>query len=464
MEQLLHYVWKHKLFPLTPLTTTDNRPVEVIDVGLPNRDAGPDFFNAKVKIDGTLWVGNIEIHLRSSDWYAHKHQLDANYNNVILHIAGNIDAEITTLKGDTIPQIQLNVPQEVLRNYEELLHSDNYPPCYKVIPSLSKLMLHSWMSALQTERLEQKTQAIGERVRKMSGDWEAAYFVTLARNFGFGINGDAFEQWALSLHLDKIAHHRDNLLQVEAFFFGQAGLLNEDSIPERYRKEAAKGSYYQALCSEYRFLLNKFKGSLSDDDSIKAIDFKQWKFLRLRPQNFPHIRIAQLAYLYHARKVSLSAIAECENIKQIKELLQTSVSDFWQEHYVFSDASDTKTTVSDTKTAASDDKTAKKKQTNKHHLSQKSIELIIINTFIPMLFAYGRYKSNERLTEKAFELLEALKAENNAIVRMWQQVGLEVKTAGDAQALIQLKKNYCDSKDCLRCRIGYEYLKHKKER
>lgn len=449
MEQLLHYVWKHKLFPLTPLTTTDNRLVEVIDVGLPNRNAGPDFFNAKVRIDGTLWVGNIEIHLRSSDWYAHKHQSDANYNNVILHISSKIDAEITTSKGDTIPQVRLNIPQEVLLNYEELLHSDNYPPCYKVVPSLSKLMLHSWMSALQTERLEQKTLAIGERVGKMNGDWEAACFITLARNFGFGINGDAFEQWALSLHLDKVAHHRDNLLQIEAFFFGQAGLLNKDSIPERYRAEAVKGSYYQALCNEYRFLMNKFRGSLAGDDGIRAIDYRQWKFLRLRPQNFPHIRIAQLAYLYHARKVSLSAIAECENIKQIQELLQTSVSDFWQEHYVFSDASETKT-----------GKTAHK---NKHRLSQKSIDLIIINTFVPMLFAYGRYKNNERLTEKAFELLEALKAENNAIVRMWQQVGVEIKTAGDAQALIQLKKNYCDSKDCLRCRIGFEYLKRKKE-
>ena len=232
MEKLLHYCWKHRLFPLAELYTTDGRRVEVIDTGLHNRNAGPDFFNAKVKIDGTLWVGNVEIHDRSSDWYVHGHQHDAAYDNVVLHVAELIDTDVTTHDGKSLPQLQLSVPDTIRQQYNQLITTDDYPPCYRIIPSLSRLTVHSWMSALQVERLEQKTNDIARRVKQADGSWEAAYFATLARNFGFGINGDAFETWAQHIPLQAVAHHRDDLFQVEAIFMGQAGLLDRQERKE----------------------------------------------------------------------------------------------------------------------------------------------------------------------------------------------------------------------------------------
>ena len=429
MEQLIHYVWKHKLFPLTGLKTTDGQEVEVIDTGLHNHNAGPDFFNAKVKIGGTLWVGNVEIHDRASDWFLHRHDRDPNYNNVILHVAESIDVDVKTRRGDYPPQMRLQVPTAVREHYEELLTTDEYPACYRIIPSLSKLMVHSWMSALQTERLEQKTEAIAQRVKDCDGSWEAAYFVTLARNYGFGINGDAFETWAKLIPLQSVAHHRDNLMQIEAFFLGQAGLLDIAAIPERYQQQALNDSYFTELKSEYQYLAHKF--------GLQAMDANQWRFLRLRPQNFPHIRIAQLSHLYYEQWAGLSQLLECESVKQVRELLATQVTHYWETHYVFGE-----------KSAKSEKK-----------LSAASLNLQIINTVAPILFAYGKHKIAEKYCERAFDFLEALKAEDNHIVRMWKEVGLMVETAGDSQALIQLKKEYCDRKDCLRCRIGYEYLK-----
>ena len=429
MEQLIHYVWKHKLFPLTGLKTTDGQEVEVIDTGLHNHNAGPDFFNAKVKIGGTLWVGNVEIHDRASDWFLHRHDRDPNYNNVILHVAESIDVDVKTRRGDYPPQMRLQVPTAVREHYEELLTTDEYPACYRIIPSLSKLMVHSWMSVLQTERLEQKTDAIVQRLHECEGSWEAAYFVTLARNYGFVIKGDAFETWAKHIPLQDIAHHRDDIKQIEAFFLGQAGLLDIAAIPERYQQQALNDSYFTELKSEYQYLAHKF--------GLQAMDANQWRFLRLRPQNFPHIRIAQLAHLYYEQRAGLSQLLECESVKQVRELLATQVTHYWETHYVFGE-----------KSAKSEKK-----------LSAASLNLQIINTVAPILFAYGKHKNSEKYCERAFDFLETLKAEENHIVRMWKEVGLMVETAGDSQALIQLKKEYCDQKDCLRCRIGYEYLK-----
>ncbi|WP_314826719.1 DUF2851 family protein, partial [Segatella baroniae] len=238
MEQLLHYVWKHKLWRPGPMATTDGRRLEIIDPGLHNRDAGPDFFNAKIKVGGTLWVGNVEIHDRSSDWYLHGHDRDSRYNNVILHVCGAIDRPVRNERGEPLTQLQLDVPEYVKAHYDELLTTDRYPPCHRIIPSLSRLGVHAWMNALQTERLEQKTEAIADRLKRCDGSWEAAYFVTLARNYGFGINGDAFEAWACHIPLQAVAHHQDNLLQVEAIFLGQAGLLDPAAIAERHRTEA----------------------------------------------------------------------------------------------------------------------------------------------------------------------------------------------------------------------------------
>ncbi len=431
MEALLHYCWKHKLLPMGRLHTTDNREVEVIDPGLHNRHAGPDFFNAKVKIEGTLWVGNVEIHDLASDWYRHGHDHDAAYDNVVLHVCGKADTVVKTSQQRTPPQMELAVPAYVAENYQRLLSEDRYPPCYRIIPDLSSLKVHSWMSALQTERLEQKTEAIRRRVELCDGSWEAAYFVTLARNYGFGVNGDAFEAWAMSIPLHAVDHHRDDLFQIESIFLGQAGLLEIASVPERYQRDALNEGYFARLRNEYLYLAHKF--------ALKPIDHKRWKFLRMRPQNFPHIRISQLANLYYSRHASLSALVECETLEQLEKIFATNVTPYWETHYVFGSES------------------AKSSK----HVSPFSRNLLLINTAVPMLFAYGRHRGDERLCDRAFDMLEQLKAENNHITRMWRDCGLEVNSAGDSQALIQLKKEYCDRKDCLRCRIGYEYMKLK---
>ncbi len=433
MEQLLHYVWKHRLFPSQQLMTTDGREVEVIDTGLHNRNSGPDFFNAKVKIGGTLWVGNVEIHLKSSDWYAHGHQTDGAYDNVVLHVCQTVNADVRNSRGDLLPQLQLDIPPSVAAHYEELLRSDQLPPCHPIIPQLSRLTVHSWLSALQTERLEQQTVAIDRRAQLLNGDWEAACFVTMARNFGFGINGDAFEAWAMNLSLRAAGHHRDNLFQLEALFLGQAGLLDEQAIPEAHREEALREGYFDQLQREYRFLAHKF--------SLQAIDAKLWRFLRLRPQNFPHIRIVQLAGLYHRQSATLSQLLSCRTTDDIKRMFTVGVTPYWESHSTFGAPAATAATK---------------------QLSASSLRLLTINTVVPMFFAYGRHRMNEAWCDHAFSLLEQLKAEDNHITRMWQQCGIKAETASDSQALIQLKRQYCDRRDCLRCRFGYEYLKRGK--
>ena len=421
MEELLHYVWKHKIFPLNELTTTTGQRLEIIDTGLSNRDAGPDFFNAKIKLDGVLWVGNIEIHTHSSDWFKHGHHQNPVYDNVILHVTTHIDAEVHRSNGESIPQMQLTCPEHIRENLKELSSTDKYPTCYRIIPSLSKLTIHSWMSALQMERFEQKNAHLIERLRFCNNHWEDAFFITLARNFGFSLNADAFEEWAKHIPLRAIDKHRDNLFQVEAFFFGQAGILGDIDGDE----------YYLKLKREYEYLAHKFE--------LNPMDVTRWRFLRLRPNNFPHVRIAQLANLYHRSYGLLSQLMEKETIKEVRDLLRGGTSEYWLNHYTFGGCS------------PSFPKT----------LSDSSLNLIIINTIVPFLYAYGIHRGKEKLCSRATAFLEGLKPENNYIIRMWSECGLKVSHAGDSQALIQLKKEYCDKKKCLYCRIGYEYLKRR---
>lgn len=421
MEQLLHYVWKHKIFPLKELKTTTGQQVEIIDTGLANTNAGPDFFNAKIKLDGVLWVGNIEIHQASSDWFKHGHHTDVSYDSVILHIAAKIDTEIKRSNGEIIPQMQLSCPESVCTNYKELLETDSYPPCYRIIPSLSSFTLHSWMSSLQIERFEQKAALLAERLKRCQNNWEDAFFITLARNFGFGLNGDAFETWANHIPLRAVDKHRNDLFQIEAIFFGQAGLL-ADSIND---------NYYLRLKKEYTYLQHKFE--------LTPMDASLWRFLRLRPNNFPHIRIAQLTCLYHRAYGLLSRLMETETLQSVREILKEGTSEYWLTHYTFDG------------TSPSRPKT----------LSNTSLDLLIINTVVTFLYAYGLHKGNEELCTRASLFLEELKAENNYITRMWDQCGMKAANAADSQALIQLKKEYCDKKKCLYCRIGYEYLKRK---
>ena len=420
MEQLLHYTWKHKIFPLCELRTTDGRLLEVLNPGIHNTDAGPDFTGAKIKLDGVEWVGNVEIHLKTSDWFRHHHDTDAAYENIILHVACEVDQQLFYPNGQEIPQLQLSVPSYVRDNYAELCHNDSRPPCRHVVSGLSTFLIHNWMTSLTLERFEERTRQIMQRRDSLEKNWEDTLFVTLARNFGFGINGDAFEQWAQSIPMMAVGKHRDDLFQIEAIFFGQAGLLDV-----HYEDD-----YYLRLQREYHYLRQKF--------SLTPMNNAAWKFLRLRPQNFPHIRIAQLAMLYYEQRLNLSRLLSAEKLPEISALLQTHVSDYWQTHYTFA-SQPTKPT--------------------EKSLSPSTIELIIINSVAPILFAYGKYKSDTSLCDRAFSLWEQLKAENNAIIRDWALAGIPCENAADSQALIQLHHNYCQRRDCLRCQFGYEYIR-----
>ncbi len=429
MEKLFHYVWKHRLFPAKSLVTTDGVAVDVVDVGLSNSDAGPDFFNAKVLIDGQMWAGNVELHLKSSQWQQHGHHLDKAYNGVILHVTCEADCEVYNERGEHVPQIVLSIPKNLLTNYDHLLTEDRYPRCYKYFPYIPVHTVHAWLTHLYIERLERKAKDIMTRVEACSGSWEDAFFQTLARNFGFGTNADAFELWARHIPLHSVGHHRDDLFQVEAFFFGQAGLLDPSSARVKQREKMLSDDYFCRLAAEYKFLQKKF--------SLEPMPAVAWKFLRLRPQAFPTIRLSQLTQLYYNGTAGLSQLLTCDSVKAVEKALSTCATPYWQTHYLFGEESE------------------KSEKT----LSKGSKEVIIINTVVPMMYAYGRYRHDKVLRDKAFTLINAIAAEKNMIIRLWQECGLEVRSASDSQALIQLKKEYCDRKDCLRCRIGHQYLR-----
>ena len=403
MERLLHYVWKHRLLPVATLITTDGQELEVIDPGLHNRDQGPDFFNAKVRLGGTLWAGNVEVHLRSSDWYRHGHDTDPAYNSVVLHVVGEVDGEVTTAEGKTLPQVRIDIPERIRQSYDELCRTEDYPRCHRIIPSVPTLKVHQWMDALLVERLKERSEQVAARAERTGGDWERATFVTLCRSFGFGLNGDSFERWAMRIPLQAAGKHRDDLFQVEALFLGMAG-LTDDVGTLRGEQEAGR------LRQEFAYLQHKF----SLDEPLQRSD---WRFLRTRPGNFPSVRIMQIAELYHRGKVQMSRLLEAKSAAELQECLAVRGT------------------------------------------TAGSRRLLIINTVVPLLFAYGRHIGDEDICQRAVRLLEELPAENNYILRQWQACGLHVLTAADSQALIQLKRQYCDRTDCLRCRFGYEFLK-----
>lgn len=433
MEQLLHYIWKHRILPLNELRTQDGREVEIIDPGLHNSHAGPDFFNAKLRIGGVMWVGNVEIHERSADWFMHGHDQDPLYNNVVLHVASVIDADVVTADGQHPPQLQLSVPRNVLQNYRRLLAADRYPPCRETVMSLPRLTVHSWMSALVAERMRMKSEAVMKRVAASGGSWENAFFATLGRSFGFGVNSEAFEQWAAALPLMQAAHHRDDSFQIEAMFMGVAGLLDAGQMKPKQREAALGDDYFAALMREYAYLARKF--------SLQSMPRQAWRFLRLRPQNFPYIRLSQLARLYCSRRADLSCVVQCKTVDEVRRALECDVSDYWRTHY----------------TPGSESRAADKR------LSRQSVDLLVVNAVVPVLHAYGLHRSDERLMERAVEFLESLAPEDNSVVRMWNECGVEAENSADTQAVIQLQQHYCERRDCLRCRFGYYSLKRSGE-
>jgi len=420
-ETILHYVWQHKLFFTNNLFTTDGEQVEVIDVGKYNTDAGPDFFNAKIRIGGTIWAGNLEIHTRSTDWEKHNHHNDKAYDSVILHVVDTANGDVYRIDGARIPQLVLDYPKQIIANYEQLINEQKWIPCADKIASVPSIFIESWKNALLTERLEQKMQSIVDLLIEKNQHWEEAFYITLARNFGFGTNSQAFESLAKSLPLAALGKHKDNQFQLEALLFGQAGLLYDDSVND----------YSIKLKQEYEFLRAKF--------TLQPLNASQWKLLRLRPDNFPHVRIAQFAGLIHSSSKLFSKIVENPNIDYLRSVFACEPSVYWQTHYLFS---------------------AESPQRNKK-LGALSINGILINTVVPFLFCFAHQKNIQELKDKALLLLEQIPCESNSIVSGWKNLEISADSAYDSQALLQLKKHYCDEKKCLRCRIGHKVMTSK---
>ena len=417
-ESILHYVWQQKLFTAHQLQTKDGEAVEIIDVGKMNTDAGPDFFNAKIKIGGTLWAGNVEIHNHSTDWNKHNHQSDKAYDSVILHVVSKSDTDVFRMDGEKIPQLELKFPESIEKNYSQLIESKKWIACEAKIAEVPLVYIQSWKNALLTERLEQKMEVILLLLEEYNQHWEEAFYITLARNFGFGTNSQAFENLAKSIPLSVLGKHKDNLLQLEALLFGQSGLLIENEEDE----------YLTNLNREYKFLSSKF--------SLQPMNASQWKLLRLRPDNFPHIRISEFASLIHTSSKLFSKIVENPQIECLNRLFVCEPSTYWKSHYLFGNQSINK---------------------NKK-LGFASINGILINTVVPFLFCYASQKNNQELKDRAIQMLEQIPAERNIIISGWKNLGFMLDSAYDTQAFLQLKKCYCDDKKCLRCRIGHKVL------
>lgn len=419
MERLLHYVWKYKLYTATPLITTEGRPVQVIDPGMQNTDAGPNFFNAKIKIDGTLWVGSVEIHDKSSDWLLHHHDTDKAYDCVILHIIGFHDFQPVRTNGNPIPQMLLTVPENILRSIDWLLYREEALPCLDHITGIAPLHIACWMEALLSERLERKTHDIFLLLDAYQTDWNEVFYITLTRNFGFGVNNDVFERLAKSLPLRCIQKQRSSHSQIEAMLFGQAGMLEEENDDH----------YYRLLQREYDFLRHKF--------SLSPMEDFVFKNLRTRPVNFPYLKVAQLAALWVQYDTLFSAILEARSTGEIKKYFRIPPSGYWETHYHFRYAS------------------PRKEKT----IGENALNILLINTVVPMLFAYGLHNKRPEYCERATRLLESIPPEKNTIVTTFYNAGITVRHAGDSQALIQLKREYCEKKKCLYCRIGFRMLK-----
>lgn len=419
MERLLHYVWKYKLYPAMPLLTTDGHPVSVIDPGTLNSDAGPDFFNAKIKIADTLWVGSVEIHTRASDWLVHRHDKDKAYDAVILHVVECVDCEVRRTDGGPIPQLKLIVPEAIVKNIDWLLYREVAMPCLGYIQEIEPLYISSWLDALLGERLERKTADIFRLLDLYGGDWNEVFYITLTRNFGFGVNNDIFERLAKSLPLRCIQKQRGSHSQIEAMLFGQAGMLDE----------TLDCPYYRLLQREYRFLRYKF--------GLTPLDPSLFRSLRIRPVNFPCLKLAQLAAVWTQYDTLFSVILAAGSIGRIKQCFRVSPSVYWETHYNFRSVS-----------------ARKEKQ-----VGENSLCILLINTVVPVLFAYGVRSKQPEYCDRAIHILESLPPEKNAIVSGFTQAGIKTGHAGDSQALVQLKREYCEKKKCLYCRIGFRYLK-----
>ena len=419
-ERLLQYLWQYQYFNKNELTTSSGLPLQIIYQGNFNTNQGADFFEAKIKIGNTIWAGNIELHIKSSDWDLHNHSADKNYNNIILHVVWEHDREIKDITGSTLPTLELQnrVSKLLLSKYEALLNTNSFIPCEKHVHSIKDLALISWKQRLLAERLENKASIIFSFLNQNNFHWEETFWWLIAKNFGIQVNSDAFEKIARSLPLSLLAKHKNQIHQLEALLFGQAGSL-EKVFEEDYPKMLQK---------EYRFYKMKYK---------LIQPGVQLFFLRMRPANFPTIRLAQLAMLINKSTGLFSKVKETESLADVKEFFNLTANDYWHYHYLFDETSSYK----------------------KKKLGEQMTNNILINTIVPALFAYGLYHNEQQYKDKAIAWLEEIAPEKNVITKGFAILNYSSKNSFDSQSYIQLKNEYCNNKRCLECSIGNSLLR-----
>lgn len=420
-ESFLHFLWRSRRFDAQNLLSTENHPIEILHIGEHNTHAGPDFFNARLRIAQTLWAGNVEMHLRSSEWLAHGHSNDPAYDNVVLHVVLEEDQPIFRPNGERIPCLEIRdrIPPKLLENYQRLEHDQAWIPCQHFFRTVPEVVRLNWLDRLLVERLELKTAAVAETLLATGNHWEEAFYRSLAHSFGLKVNAEPFEALARSLPSLLLAKHKSSLLQLEALLFGQAGFLQQN-LQDNWPKE---------LQREYRHLSHKY--------GLAPLSASQWKFLRLRPASFPTLRLAQFAALVHQSAHLFSKTLEAQNLRELEHLFELSPSAYWNDHFLF-------------------DKVSAKRE---KPLGRDFVQRLVINTIVPFLFHYGKTKGLEAPQKRALALLEELPPESNAIVEGWEILGLKARHAFQAQALLQLKTRYCDEKRCLECAVGAAILK-----
>lgn len=420
-EDFLHYVWKFQKLKKATLLTVDDKPIQIIKTGQHNHLAGPDFFNGRVVIGKQKWAGNIEIHINSSDWYAHGHEKDTAYDNVILHVVWHHDVEVFRNDSTPIPTLELkdSIPSEILQNYHSLFSKNKkFINCEQDFSDVDTMVFDNWIERLFIERLEQKSSLLQTRLAGLQNHWEALLFEMLCKNFGSKVNGASFLSIAQSLPFHVIQKCRQSPQKLEALLLGQARLLNGEN----------DDVYFKEQKQEYLFLQQKFQ--LDNTSAIAP------HFFRLRPPNFPTIRISQLASLYSSIPQLFSKISTVTNVEELVSIFNISALPYWESHYNFGVAS--------------------KKSTRK--LTKEFVNLLIINTIIPLQFAFQRFEGIES-TERLFELAQQIPAENNSIIKKFSALRPQVESAFQTQALLQLKPNYCDKLRCLDCAVGNQLLK-----
>jgi hypothetical protein len=419
-EEFLYYVWKYKMFSNVNLQTYDSKEVSILKSGIHNKNSGPDFLNSHLKIDNQVWVGNTEMHVKSSDWYLHKHEEDVNYDAVILHVVWEHDVAVFMKNNKPLPTLELKnvVTKELLENYKRLVFSQqHFIPCENQILSTDEFLLNNWLERLYFERLEQKSTFIKELLIGTNADFEAVLFQLLAKNFGLKVNGDSFLQLSRSIDFSVVRKVCFDENQLTALFFGQAGFLEED-IQE---------SYHRQLKKEYTYLKHKY--------NLVAIANQQFQFFRMRPHNFPTVRIAQFASLLYTHQNLFSKMMNIGKKEDFYAMFNFEIQEFWKTHYTFESESK---------------KSAKK-------LSKSFIDLILINTIIPLKFAYLQSRG-EVDQEEIMQLIKQVSSEKNSIISKFSDFQIKSKNALESQALLELKNNYCTKKRCLQCAIGNSLL------